>query len=709
MRVTEPTQLRRIRHFGSIEIMKALIKKEALEAIGPVAIVFAALCWWWLGRFTFDEVLIAPVESTLSCVFLVAMLNGSALGYAQFAAERRRGTLDSAIHRAGGHRRLFLAKMVVGLSATFMLALGPVLIFAGHQLQTSPNAPLIQSQRLVEYSLCSLQGTLGWSVGVLASQLRRRWSGLSFLMLGFFGAWILCVASLTIEGAPALSATLGVLLPLAANLGLGWLALRLFAGSRDQEICLPANLHAVTACSGITLFVLPAYALWCFLAIVVASMSITAYPSVVLDEHSRAITLMTHEELERRSAQASRDQSSSGLDHYQLFDPQWLLQPSMARANGVHAKRSPSMFGFVARWDELNAWYMHFRVTGKSVFSATAYLDEDLGRIRLFWIEEEADQEARGFEPRVVSSRDLPSALPSCQVCTKPGGSRFSSSSVIAALGQDLGCVFDPQDRTLWKLNPLDASHLLTAMALPDDDRVVRLEPTTSSSMLRYGPWDVPGWTVLFVGERDRYVWSENVRIGGLFVPFRMNESERFDVVVPLNEVEQFIRVRVVEVDQEPIHPRVEVRDAKDATLLFAHTYAPKSAWQRFCGAGFTAFELLRSPVLCLASFQAEPEINEPKDNATELLSDRDPMFLGHKRPWLLLANLAVTAMCVYSIVSRMRRQGANPLLTCLMALLTVLVGVVAYFYLRALLPARAPVRAPTPSNELRELLIQSA
>jgi hypothetical protein len=70
----------------------------------------------------------------------------------------------------------------------------------------------------------------------------------------------------------------------------------------------------------------------------------------------------------------------------------------------------------------------------------------------------------------------------------------------------------------------------------------------------------------------------------------------------------------------------------------------------------------------------------------------------------------AVTAWCTYSIARRMQRQGAPPLLVAFVALLTVLGGVIAYLYLRVLLPRRARAREASVSPaDVRELLIQSA
>jgi hypothetical protein len=86
-----------------------------------------------------------------------------------------------------------------------------------------------------------------------------------------------------------------------------------------------------------------------------------------------------------------------------------------------------------------------------------------------------------------------------------------------------------------------------------------------------------------------------------------------------------------------------------------------------------------------------------------------EPLLYRGRRAWLLAANVALGAACGVSIARRMRRRGFGPGSTMLAATITVLAGVLAFWFLRVLLPSRAAARSVAPSKESHELLIQSA
>jgi hypothetical protein len=434
---------------------------------------------------------------------------------------------------------------------------------------------------------------------------------------------------------------------------------------------------------------------------------VDTYPSVVRDDKTHAITLMSRADIDEHVREARRDPTHRQWAHQTLFDPrQGAREPDGTHAE-VRAEKRPRLFGFVAKWLPLSTWTATCRLSDGPVYHFMKYLDEDTGTIRVYWIEGYGEHEGlmRMAAPRIVSRRELPPALPAQLLLTKPGGAPFSSATFGAPfLDQDLTCIVDPEDRSLWKLDPFNVEHMLSPLSLPEGDRFVRMEHLTSVQMVQLSQFQWHDTRNLFVGEHGRYVWS-----AGRFDSFRPNEIEGYEGVIPSNDVEAFTGVRVRETDPDLIHPRVEVLDATDGTLLFAHTYAPESRWQALSSAGYVAFALLRSPVACIQAFAtknvvAEPTWLMPIPSAWELL------FIGHKRPWLLFSILAVTAVCAYSIARRMQRQGAPPLLVAWIALLTVLGGVIAYLYLRALLPRRArAAEDAAPSPEVRELLIQSA
>jgi len=153
---------------------------------------------------------------------------------------------------------------------------------------------------------------------------------------------------------------------------------------------------------------------------------------------------------------------------------------------------------------------------------------------------------------------------------------------------------------------------------------------------------------------------------------------------------------------------RVEVRDVKRDTVLFAHRYEPETLREKSLALITQAGTLLGMPYGNAKSFLRAPgpRTHSPRD---VYLFD-DPLFSGRSRAGLFALGLALAAGMIVLVVKRLRARGANPLLIAGASLLVAIFGVPAFLLVRALEPRRA-ARAPREpqSAELTELLIQSA
>jgi hypothetical protein len=163
--------------------------------------------------------------------------------------------------------------------------------------------------------------------------------------------------------------------------------------------------------------------------------------------------------------------------------------------------------------------------------------------------------------------------------------------------------------------------------------------------------------------------------------------------------------------DEDPIAPLVEVRSVPGESLLFSHRYVPAAGADKLAAIALIVSSALRPPMGDVYSFLSHrPQGGDTDRDALVRWPFEEPLLSGAKRAWLLAADLAVSALCTLSIIRRMRRQGSGAAAVIVAATITAIMGVLAYVYLRVLLPKHHVSRTPegTPS-EAHGLLIQSA
>jgi hypothetical protein len=697
--------------------MRFLLKKEALELLWPVAIVFIAIGWYWFTQESFISLLIAPHADRCLVMVTTAIIAGAVIGFLQFTAERWRGTLSFVLHRPNGYARVFVAKALVGMSAAMVVAVGPVFAFAAWQMLFSENAPLIQSGRLAEYALCGISGWSGHALGMLASQLRRGWwIDISTLVFGTIGVFVATQSTLVPgEESAALSVFIYLAVQAAFITCLSWAAFTLMEKGRDRELLLSRGQFGVFATAGLLLYVLPATILVGESAEYLRRIIPQSYPSIVRELESGAVVVADAKHL--RVHGPPEDLSAlftfrCGSEETPYSETVFIPRTSAWDMRGPESSSAPQFartFALGPWWTGLWPWngYRSFETQDRQA-RMTVFIDRDEGTIRSFWLRAHEPPSYHGLQVE-----HLPLELPLEQTFAKPREpNRFSPSTFSVELGSNSWCLIDPEDSSMWMLALTNLVDPFSEIHLPDGDRFVRIEPFYSGRRLRVGLYSRLRSQDLFVGEKGQYVWED-----GQFVSYVGDEpttqprAKDADDRVPLRSAEAAIELRVRQTDDDPIHPRVEVRDATGQRVLLDHTYDPETLQAHASSMLLHAYVLLRTPVMCVASFtKTDDEVGMPPRTNGLLRTEEEPLLFAGKRPWLLCLNLTLAAVSAASIVRRMRRHGASLIAIALAATVTALVGVIAYVYFRGLMPRRAPVTArSSPVSEGRELLIQSA
>jgi hypothetical protein len=689
--------------------MKAFVRKEAVEMSWPVAVMFIAACWGWLAAQPMEGVLLAPKYDRGLTVAGIAVAAGALIAFVQFSAERWRGTLGFALHRSGGPSGMCAAKAIVGTAATMLIAIGPLFVFAGFHALFSPDAAIIQPQRLVEYSVFGLSGFSGYALGALASQLRRSWwldSGV--LVLGGLGVFALSVAPLWfLPASIPVALTTYLFVQVVMGAVLSRLALGLLQGARDREHSLPTGQMMTLAVVFVFLVLPPAAALIALASGLARQSVFIHFPAIARDREDGKFRV-----LERSSpdlvGRMSRGRDHKAMRQEPVADLVFWPETSSIRDREeleeitLHARSNSREFDFLPRWIPL--WTEHMFTdffTGERKFSALGFLDRQQGIVRVFWIHTRVHSQ---FSAQPADQ--FPPTLPLQRTFAKANDRPFSRSTFTTSLGSDMWCVIDPEDKTMWKITPTDFASTVSEMRLPDDDRLVRVERFYSRQGLRVGSYRQYGDMLLFVGENNEYIY-----IHARFEPYSRDllaESIGGETPVPSSEADDQLGLQVRQTDFDPLEPTVEIRDPRGDKTLFSYTFrSPLST----AGLIMDALALCRPPIACANSLASPDGDNHGKTLApldVELTSE--PLLAQGRRPWLLAMNAVLAALWAFSITRQMIRSGANLKLTVLVAGIVLLFGLIAYVYFRAIVPRRSrSLAAATPALEARELLIQSA
>lgn len=264
--------------------MREMVRKELREYGIPAAAALVALCIAWMNLGRVSYVLLEPHAEVSVLVVLGAALAGVALGYAQFAVERARGTFAYLVHRRGGHAELFRAKAVVGIALALCIGMLPPVVFGLAKL-AGPYAPLVQTERIVEHALAGLVAIPAWGAGVLVALFSR--SVLASLVSGLLATFGITLVS-SVSPLPVMRmSALAPLVFLAEVLVAGWLILvfarGVFASVVDRDATLAWKRQFACALLALPLFVQPAWILASGAATTAQHSLFDSYPELVRD------------------------------------------------------------------------------------------------------------------------------------------------------------------------------------------------------------------------------------------------------------------------------------------------------------------------------------------------------------------------------------------------------------------------------------------
>ncbi len=563
--------------------MNEQVKKELREYGIPAAALLAALCtaWMILGRVSY--VLLEPHAEVSVLVVLGAAIAGVAIGYAQFAIERSRGTLAYLVHRSGGYAELFRAKARAGLALALCIGMLPPVVFGAAKL-LGPYAPLVQPERIVEHALAGLVAIPAWGAGVLVALFSR--SVLASLVSGLLAAFgVTLVASVL----PLPVMRMSVLAPivfLAVVLAAGWLVLRLargvFASAIDRDGTLAWKRQLACALLALPLFVQPLWILTSGISTMRAYSLFESYPVLVRD--AGGSFLLADRDRLRGELSRTLDLNGAGkpVGWVEVVRP----APGFAFEEGWQTVRryphsKPEGIASNLRWEPLySSWSpepssLHDKRGGAIELpgegfagSGRIYLDRDEGLVRVAY---GLDLGPRGEEPERGQWRS-----PRTIVLERAGQStRLSRETLVVGEYGAPPLFLDPADKTLWTIDFAQSGERLAEVALPQGDTLIDSRPTCDSRLAQIGSFTRGVAAArLFVGEHASYVWTAK----GFVVP---EPGSVFDDEAVRALLGCEWRVKSPRMDALT----VEVRSTKDGSPLYAHTFEPQTSEQRMLGA----------------------------------------------------------------------------------------------------------------------------
>jgi hypothetical protein len=697
--------------------------------------LFVPLCvTWFIAANRTSDVLMNPQVEPAAAVLGAAAFVGLMIGYCQFAAERWRKTIGYVLHRGTSDGHVFVAKTIAGLCATAFLAIGPPIVYALVHMLTSEDRPIFQMQRVVELAWLSTLGVSAYGLGALVSQLHRAW----WKEVLFGLVCVVALASIALRSTimtsddPTPHAVRYVAIQLAIGIVLLAVAFRLFMSRGDRDLPLPGASHAVIALLGILLFFAPLD----FAAAAAEREWIQElrqqYP-VVLRERAAgrlfaAAPTRRGEYLEvdgagRIAPDATplkwslRDDES---DPYELvYQPTW-----KERGSPFDSTQPVALNG---SWVGLRFVYGTATSTVAAAngrFIVEGYLDLHAGVFRVFFTDFPYGR-APVSRPDLV----LPRGLPMEVVIEKPRSTRrFSGHTVCLQrfpLGEEIQymrdggppeydavCAVDLDDRSLWRIDPLDLETPAREVTLPGGDRFVRLESAHVSGEVHanyFSGWyevrspsktfGFHGSALIVAGKRGLYAWN-----GDEFQRF-----ERGPGASPGKGIASAIVVKSaseLESHVDPLEPSIEVRSAGGSEVLFRYDYSPRREDGITVALIYMA-NLVRSPLTCVTSAFTTARNLEASVAASR--SAPAPLLYNRHRPWLLIAVLALAVHSTRKVIQTLARRGAGGWTIGVWAVVTAVFGVYAYLLFRLLEPRGKPSLAvETPATAPVPMLIES-
>ncbi len=692
--------------------MKSLVRKELSEALVPALLLFVPLCVVWVAALNARDVLMNPQEDAAISALATAGFAGLLIGYCQFSSERWRKTLGYALHRGTSDGHVFVAKLIAGLVATALLAIGPPIVFTLVHQVISSGEFVFQYQRIVELAWLSASGVGTYALGTMVAQLHRAWWKEAGFALAACGALTIVTISSTVMTVddPAPHALRYVVIQMAIAGVLLAVAFRLFTQRGDSDLPLPAAPHVALGLLGIILFVLPldlgaaaAESEW-------IQEIRRSYPILLRDRATgRVLAAARNDRGEFREVDASGEIVPSGTAALWSGEGGWegenspydvvhypMTRPESVADDPLEPPRGAAILN--GRWSYLN--FMNSPVATVSAangeFVVQGFLDLHAGVVRVFFSE---------FHPRKapVARPDLvlPGGLPMALAIERPEPyGKFSSHSVavfpptqrVPWTGEEPSvyttpCVVDARDRTMWRIDPLDLREPAREVTLPGGDRFVKIAG-------RSGPGYVTAPYAQYVeGERGRYAWNGT--------GFEAVEREA-PAVAPTGDASKLV---VLLNSSDPLEYVAEVRGADGSEVLYTYEYAPRGAYANARLALIYLTNVVRSPLRAVTSYFRTSADARARDATSGWAA---VLLYDQQRPLLLLVVLVVAALLTRQVIRTLVRRGASRGTIGVWAILTAVLGAYAYLLFRILEPRGLPTRVVGTTASPAPLLIES-
>ncbi len=579
---------------------------------------------------------------------------GLFLGFDGYQRERTADTYSMLRHRGVSGWRVIAARAaasysvlvaVFGVACVVELVQAPVLPTRGVAFSSGHAAVA---------ALAASSALLGHSTGVLCAQLRRsRWMRVLIALLAGVGMFVWTLQWQSFAGdrlLPNEFAWLAWIVSVSAVLY--FLAAHAFRRAFDETRPFEGWIRtasglAVLSCIAPTALSLAGHFQW--RAVRDHALRL---PSIETD--SAGVRLVGALPLDRRHTLAAQFEPVQRVERWQDAD-----DPSDPR----HVPHlSPFQFG--EHWKPLVAPGLEGVMLAdreSRLFRRELRFGVRSGRVLCRTLDRRLHPVKREPQPRIEVPDGV--TLPFSLELKRSDGRRFSRQTWLLRDPDDVSSLLaDNADRTLWKIDASTAIPSLQRVELPGGDEWQGFEIDAS----RADPWDFSeaprrngaNW---IRGLKATYVWSARGLVKSpLHSPGRTAPEA----------TTQFL-------DDDLLEPHVIVRNARgDKSLEHRYSLEARDAMEIY------AFAALRSPLAGLAAFSGL--------DSSAVTESAYPLYVSGRRPWLLAANAALSALAASFLVHR-RALGLQRA-WWLIALLT---GPLAWLCVALIEPWRRPQPPP--------------
>jgi hypothetical protein len=652
--------------------VRALLWKELRQVLPAqllVALVLAGIGLRWVPPST----ILLP--SKLDFInfnvlwLLICVANGLVVGFVQHARERTAGTEAYLVHRATGHRRPFLAKVLAaGIAIAAVVAI-PVSIYAVWHLVLSVSIKDGLTGRLWTVAWVGACSLPGYGMGVLVAQLRKSLLLRAGLAVAG-GVTILTAAALASRPWPDTLTTSKEVFgsfQVLATLGTLGIAYLLHRAGEDEGRPWPPQLGSLVAWVSVAAFWLP-------IAWIVAGSQqsaryriLAAYPEIVEDSAANLYLVLDEwdswgtEPVALQRADGSILQLLPG-DLGGIFDAEWTALQQTHPIQGIVEASPISVLEFDGPWVPLG-W--------PSMQSSAELSFEDIwfGRTEghLYWV----NRKGEGPQRLVRLGKGL-------------DNDRFSERTVVTFLWPTIEDAFsfeylvDLEDLTIWRpsIEGMDPLQLLQVQ-LPEDDSLAALERTYDKWYLRVGIYkssEPNGW--ILVGKQKRY--ATPLGDPPEVLPHDLPESQAAAAKV--------WRMEPSRIDGLAFH--LEIVDAKSRERAFAHDFCPSTKNQKQWAGVAWLLTLARPPIGSLWSWLgAEFDPRDIRRATTHVFVD--PLLLGGSHPGLFSASLALGVVLAWRAGRRLGNDPRERATRWTWTALVFALGLPAWCLFRLLEPSR--------------------